>query len=582
MASSKDEVAVRLRLRDARKFQGDAKRSGAAMRGMGKDASVAGRGMALLGRAARVAGLALGAGAAVGMRRAVTAASNLEEQVNKTSVVFGRAAPSVLSWSKTTVNSIGMSQREALEATGTFGNMFTSMGIGEGKAAQMSKTMATLGGDMASFNNASPEETLLAIRAGLAGETEPLRRYGVFLTAARVKQEGMRMGLKAVGGELTAASKAQATYSLIMQDTAKQQGDFRRTASSAANQQRILRANLENLAAAVGAKLLPAYRRALQAVNGFIKGMLNGTGAGGRFRVAMLAVGRAVMSVARGAKSAVSWLGRHKTTTTALMVVLGTAATAFVTYRAAAGAAAIATRLYATWVRRAAIAQGLLNVAMRLNPIGLVITAVTALAAGLVIAYNRSATFRRIINGAWASVKKFASSLSNLGRAAVGAVSSALNLGKRIVSGVVNGIKSAPSALKDALLSLIPGGAIAGRAARAILGRSSGGYAGPFSRGGKVPGRGRGDRVLAMLEPQEFVIRRSAADRLGPTMLNALNRGTIPAFAGGGYAVQRAAPAPIASGGNSPRYLQPISVQIDRREIARVVAQTSLDQRARR
>jgi phage-related protein len=51
------------------------------------------------------------------------------------------------------------------------------------------------------------------------------------------------------------------------------------------------------------------------------------------------------------------------------------------------------------------IAQWLLNAALTANPIGLVIIALAALAAGLVIAYNKSETFRNLINGAFNSIK---------------------------------------------------------------------------------------------------------------------------------------------------------------------------------
>jgi hypothetical protein len=226
--------------------------------------------------------------------KAVQDASNLEEQVNKTAVVFKQSAPAILAWSKTTADSFGISQRAALEAAGTFGNMLIPMGIARTKAAGMSKAMVELAADMASFNNASPQETLEALRAGLAGETEPLRRFGVFLSENRIKAEALGSGLvkasvdmakvhkaqsdvakstqaaqeamdkhgkgsqeyrdaiiavelaesrlsKALEGkvpQLTAAQKAQATYALITKDTADAQGDFARTSDSVANQQR--------------------------------------------------------------------------------------------------------------------------------------------------------------------------------------------------------------------------------------------------------------------------------------------------------------------------------------------------------
>ena len=202
---------------------------------------------------------AVGALAAVGVaaHKAVGDASDLNEQVNKTTVVFGKSSKAVLSWSKTTADSMGISQRASLEAAGTFGNMLVPMGIAEPKAAAMSKRMVKLAADMASFNNADPSETLEAIRSGLAGETEPLRRFGVQLNDARLKAEAMAQGIYKGKGPLTAQQKTLAAYSLMLKDTAKANGDFERTSGSLANQQRINAAKMEELSATFGKALLP-------------------------------------------------------------------------------------------------------------------------------------------------------------------------------------------------------------------------------------------------------------------------------------------------------------------------------------
>lgn len=52
------------------------------------------------------------------------------------------------------------------------------------------------------------------------------------------------------------------------------------------------------------------------------------------------------------------------------------------------------------------IAMRALNAVMKANPLGLVITAITLLVAGLVLAYKRSETFRKIVDKAWAMIKK--------------------------------------------------------------------------------------------------------------------------------------------------------------------------------
>lgn len=213
-------------------------------------------------------GLGVGIVAAVPlMLKAGDAASDLAEQVNKTGAVFKSSAPQIVEWSKSTSQSLGISQRAALEAAGTFGNMLVPMGFARDRAGEMSQRMVELAADLSSFNNASPEETLDAIRAGLAGESEPLRRFGVFLNDARIKQEALSQGLYSGKGALDANAKAQATYALILKDTADAQGDFARTSDGVANSQRIAKAELENAAATTGAIFVPAMAKVLTVVN---------------------------------------------------------------------------------------------------------------------------------------------------------------------------------------------------------------------------------------------------------------------------------------------------------------------------
>lgn len=53
------------------------------------------------------------------------------------------------------------------------------------------------------------------------------------------------------------------------------------------------------------------------------------------------------------------------------------------------------------------IAQGALNLVMNANPIMLAVTAIAALVGGLVVAYNKSEAFRRIVLGTWEAIKTF-------------------------------------------------------------------------------------------------------------------------------------------------------------------------------
>lgn len=102
--------------------------------------------------------------------------------------------------------------------------------------------------------------------------------------------------------------------------------------------------------------------------------------------------------------------------------VVAAAGTAFLTYKGYVAAAtaievihtAATTAMTAAHKAAEAGATGLavaqvgLNAVLKANPIGLVVAALAALAAGLVTAYKTSETFRNAVNSAFASVKKIA------------------------------------------------------------------------------------------------------------------------------------------------------------------------------
>ena len=133
-------------------------------------------------------GLVAGGVVAGGLAASVMAASDLNEELDKSRVVFGPAADDLIKFAEGAA-AIGLSQAEALGAAGAFGNMFNTVGLTQEKSAEFSETMVQLAADMASFNNEDPAEMLDKLRSGLTGEAEPLRRFGVLLSEAAVKEE---------------------------------------------------------------------------------------------------------------------------------------------------------------------------------------------------------------------------------------------------------------------------------------------------------------------------------------------------------------------------------------------------------
>ena len=218
-----------------------------------------------LGRALKT-GLAIGAGVAAGAlvkfgTDAVKLGSNLEQAKQKIDAVFGaEGAARITEWADTTAANFGISETAATQAAGTFGNLFSAFGVGTRKAEDYSVKLVELAGDLASFNDTSIDDAITALRSGLSGETEPLKRFGVSLTSARLKQEALSQGLYDGTGALDAAAKAQAAYSVILKDTTLAQGDFARTGDSAANVTKTLKASVEDLQAKFGEGLLKGFQ----------------------------------------------------------------------------------------------------------------------------------------------------------------------------------------------------------------------------------------------------------------------------------------------------------------------------------
>jgi hypothetical protein len=218
-------------------------------------------------RTLAIAGTAAFGAVAASSVKLVNMASDLEESQSKVNTVFGESARVVNDFAKRSAVSFGITRQAALEAAGTFGNLIQAFGIGKGQAAEMSTTLLGLAADLASFNNTPIEQAIEALRSGLSGEAEPLKRFGIAINDVRLKQEALNLGLYDGKGALDITAKTQAAYALILKDTSLAQGDFARTSGGFANQMRILKASLSDAATEIGLVLLPYFKNFVTTLN---------------------------------------------------------------------------------------------------------------------------------------------------------------------------------------------------------------------------------------------------------------------------------------------------------------------------
>jgi hypothetical protein len=381
MASSIPPILVQL-VADVTQLKAGMAQAEASLKGLdGTVAATSNKMNSFVGNLKRV-GAAMGATFAASQivsfgKESIMAASNINEALSKVGVVFGNNAKEIEAWAAGATDNFGMSERGALTAVGTFGNLFDAFGLGEEDTKKFSKSLTELAVDMASFNDMPVDDALTALRSGLSGETEPMKKFGSVLSETRLKTEALTLGLiKNTKEALDPAAKAQAAYSLIMKDTARQQGDYDRTAGGTANTMRRVAAEMDNAKVAIGQGLLPVFNALLKVMEFGIVPVLKAVG---------------------------KFLKENSTAVAVFGAVLAAGAVAWGVYTLAINAATIATKVW-TAVTKA-------------NPIGLIITAVALLAAGIATLWKRSETFRNvIISVAKVAIKAFASIVPMVGQ----------------------------------------------------------------------------------------------------------------------------------------------------------------------
>jgi len=165
---------------------------------------------------------------------------------------FGGMADAARAWSEEISKRLGLNEFKIRKQAATFFVMVNSMGLTEDAAFDLSKGLTQLAYDMASFYNLKPEEAFEKLRAGISGESEPLKRLGILVLENTIKETAYAKAILATGRQLTQAEKVMARYQAIMEQTTKAQGDMARTAKDPANVLRRVRESFTEMGTKIG------------------------------------------------------------------------------------------------------------------------------------------------------------------------------------------------------------------------------------------------------------------------------------------------------------------------------------------
>jgi len=345
-------------------------RLGQTLDSVGTRMKTVGAGMSSLGQkmAMGLTAPIVGAGVA-----AAKLASDLSENMNKVDVAFGKNSGEVKSWSKTTLQSFGISQGSALEMASLFGDMGTAMGQSTAEASKMSTGLVGLAGDLASFKNIGIDQAQDALKGIFTGEGESLKSLGIIMQDSTLKAFALATGQKKSYEEMNQAEKVALRYAFVMDATKNSQGDFARTSEGTANQTRIFGETMKELGANIGQYILPVVTPLITKLSEMAKGF-GELGEGTKKTILVVA-------------GVVAVVGPVLIVAGSLITALGTISSFLGLASTAAGVASVATAGVGTAVAGTAASAG--AAALLFNPVTLAIAGIGLAAVGVGIALNQ-------------------------------------------------------------------------------------------------------------------------------------------------------------------------------------------------
>ena len=206
---------------------------------------------------------------------AIDISSSLTEVENVVRQTFGQYESLINNFAKTSIEKFGMSELSAKQFASRFQAMGTALDIPQGKMAKMSIRLTELAGDMASFYDVSQEDIAKSLQSVFSGTTAPMRRYGIDLTQATLKEWALKQGLDANISSMTQAQKAMLRYQYVLAHTTNITGDFARTADTWHNQITMLRENFKALGAVVGGGLINAFKPFIKVLNAVLQKVIS-------------------------------------------------------------------------------------------------------------------------------------------------------------------------------------------------------------------------------------------------------------------------------------------------------------------
>jgi len=270
----------------------------------------------------------LGAAATAPLMLVMGPARNLQTVMSKFNVVFGENAVAAKVWGDTFAGQIGRSRRQIAEFLADSQDLFVPLGFAAGAAMDMSKAVTELAVDLGALNRSvTDEDAMRDLHAALTGSGEVMKKYGVIVSEAAVKQNLLNQGLKPEAA--TEQQKVMARLNIILAGTKAAQGQATRTSGDFTEALKRLSAQAENARTAFGSPFLAPLARLTDMVSSLMEWMSkwadshqNLIGLAGKLAMGITASGVALVALGAALSAAQAIMVLFLVTTAKLSIAL--------------------------------------------------------------------------------------------------------------------------------------------------------------------------------------------------------------------------------------------------------------------
>lgn len=235
----------------------------AQLQQQGKAAQDAAKGTGMLGDAlGMMQRFAAQAGLSHMLMNFTELASSADETQNVIKQLFGeKALGEVTDWSEKMGEAMGRSKYSLQQYASTLGAVIQPIAKSDKEAQAMAQSLAELSVDLGSFFNTSDEDAMRALRSGLTGEYESLKKYGVVLNDATLQEIAHTRGITKKVSKMSIAEKTELRYQAILARTERVTGDAIRTGDGFANSSKAIKESLKDLGTEMAKTVLPKLEK---------------------------------------------------------------------------------------------------------------------------------------------------------------------------------------------------------------------------------------------------------------------------------------------------------------------------------